>query len=169
MMVLETDRLTLRWLTLTDAEFILQLLNEPAFIRFIGDRGVRTVEDARKYILQGPIASYERFGFGLYLTEVTATGTPVGICGLLKRDTLPDADIGFAFLPAFWRQGYAFESAAAVISYGKNKLGQKRLLAITSPDNDASMKLLEKLGFRFEQVTKLAEDAPEVNLFALDL
>ena len=169
MMVLETDRLTLRWLTLTDAEFILQLLNEPAFIRFIGDRGVRTVEDARKYILQGPVASYERFGFGLYLTEVTATGTPVGICGLLKRDTLPDADIGFAFLPAFWRQGYAFESAAAVISYGKDKLGQKRLLAITSPDNDASMKLLKKLGFRFERLTKLAEDAPEVNLFALDL
>ena len=169
MKVLETDRLTLRRLTLADAEFILQLLNEPSFIRFIGDRGVRTVEDARKYILQGPIASYEHFGFGLYLTEMTATGTPVGICGLLKRDTLPEADIGFAFLPAFWRQGYAFESAAAVITHGKDKLGQKRILAITSPENDASIKLLEKLGFRFEQVTKLAEDAPEVNLFALDL
>ena len=169
MNVLETDRLTLRYLTLADAEFILQLLNEPSFLRFIGDRGVRTVEDARKYILQGPLASYERFGFGLYLTEITATGAPVGICGLLKRDTLPDADIGFAFLPPYWRQGYAFESAAAVITYGKDELGQKRILAITSPENDASIKLLEKLGFRFEYVTKLSEDAPEVNLFALEL
>ena len=169
MKVLETDRLTLRRLTLADAEFILQLLNEPSFIRFIGDRGVRTLEDARKYILQGPIASYERFGFGLYLTEITETGEPVGICGLLKRDTLPDADIGFAFRPPFWGQGYAFESAAAVINYGKDELGQKRILAITSPENDASIKLLEKLGFTFEQVTKLSEDAPEVNLFGLDL
>ena len=169
MKVLETDRLTLRYLTLADAGFILQLLNEPSFIRFIGDRGVRTVDDARKYILQGPIASYERFGFGLYLTEITATGAPVGICGLLKRDTLPDADIGFAFLGPFWRQGYAFESAAAVITYGKDELGQERILAITSPENNASIKLLEKLGFTFEEVTKLSEDAPEVNLFALDL
>ncbi|MEO8434457.1 MAG: GNAT family N-acetyltransferase [Pyrinomonadaceae bacterium] len=169
MKVLETDRLTLRYLTLADAEFILQLLNQPSFIRFIGDRGVRTVEDARKYILQGPIASYERFGFGLYLTEITTTGAPVGICGLLKRDTLPDADIGFAFLAPFWRQGFAFESASAVITYGKDELGQKRILAITSPENDSSIKLLEKLGFTFEQITRLSEDAPEVNLFALDL
>jgi RimJ/RimL family protein N-acetyltransferase len=169
MKVLETDRLTLRRLTLADAEFILQLLNEPSFLRFIGDRGVRTLEDARKYIVQGPIASYERFGFGLYLTKITATGESVGICGLLKRDTLPEADIGFAFLPPFWRQGYAFESAAAVITYGKDELGQKRILAITSPENDASIKLLEKLGFTFEQVTKLSEDAPAVNLFGLDL
>src|SRR5687767_8032735 len=169
MKVLETDRLTLRYLTLADAEFILQLLNDPSFIRFIGDRGVRTVEEARQYILQGPIASYERFGFGLYLAEITATGAQVGICGLLKRDTLPDADIGFAFLPPHWRQGYAYESAAAVITYGKDELGQKRILAITSPENDASIKLLEKLGFTFEKVTKLSQDAAEVNLFALEL
>lgn len=168
MKVLETDRLTLRYLTLEDAEFILQLLNEPSFIRFIGDRGVRTVEDARNYILQGPIASYAGFGFGLYLTEVTATRVPIGICGLLKRESLPDADIGFAFLAPFSRQGYAFESASAVITYGKDVLGQKRILAITSPDNDASIKLLEKLGFKFEGVTRISEDAPEVNLFGLD-
>jgi RimJ/RimL family protein N-acetyltransferase len=169
MKVLETDRLTLRHLTLADAEFILQLLNELDFIRFIGDRGVRTVEDARNYILQGPIASYERFGFGLYLTEVTATRAPIGICGLLKRESLPDVDIGFAFLAPFYRQGYAFESASAVITYGQEVLGQNRILAITSPDNDASIKLLEKLGFKFERVTHLSEDAPEVKLFALDI
>jgi len=169
MTVLETDRLTLRHLTLEDAEFILQLLNEPSFLHFIGDRGVRNVDDARNYILQGPIASYERFGFGLYLTEVTATRAPIGICGLLKRESLEDADIGFAFLPPFWRQGYAFESAAAVITYGKDVLGKNRVLAITSLDNDASIKLLEKLGFRFERVTQLSEDAPEVKLFGLDI
>jgi RimJ/RimL family protein N-acetyltransferase len=164
--VLETSRLILRWLSVEDAEFILQLLNEPSFLRFIGDKGVRTIDDARNYILRGPVDSYERFGFGLYLTELKENGAPIGICGLLKRESLEDVDVGFAFLPQFWRKGYAFESASAVMTHGRKVVGLKRIVAITSPDNDASIKVLKKLGLRFERMIKLSEDEPEIKLFA---
>lgn len=166
--VLETDRLILRRLSVEDAKFILELLNDPSFLRFIGDKKVRSLDDARSYILSGPIASYERFGFGLFLTELREPSVPIGICGLLKRDTLEDVDIGFAFLPEFCGQGFGFESAKATMTYGKDVIGLKRIVAITSPDNDASIALLEKLGFTFERVTKLSDDAPEVKLFAAD-
>lgn len=169
MNVLETDRLVLRRLSIEDAAFILQLLNEPSFLRFIGDKGVRTLDDARQYILDGPMASYERFGFGLYLTLLKQNDVPIGICGLLKRETLKDVDLGFAFLPQFWRKGYAFESAAAVMAYGRTTLGLKRIVAITSPENDSSIKVLEKLGFGFEEMVRLSEDGPEVKLFGADL
>src|SRR6266478_6993681 len=128
--VLETDRLILRRLSVEDAEFIFRLLNEPSFLRYIGDKGVRTITDARDYILQGPIRSYESFGFGLYLAELKNGGIPIGMCGLLKRETLADVDIGFAFLPRFWSQGYALESALAVKAYGLDILGLKRIVAI---------------------------------------
>ena len=147
MFILETERLRLRRLSVDDAEFILRLLNEPSFIHNIGDRGVRTIEDARAYILKGPIASYEKFGFGLLLVEEKETGVPVGICGLLKRDVLEDVDIGYALLPEFWSQGYAFESASAVMSYASEKLGAKRVLAVVNPDNQSSIRLLEKWVF----------------------
>jgi len=166
--ILATDRLILRRLLLDDAEFILKLLNDPSFLRFIGDKQVRTQEDARNYIRSGPMASYERFGFGLFLTELKESSVPIGICGLLKRDTLDDVDIGFAFLPEYCGQGYGFESARATMTYGRDVLGLKRILAITSPENEASIGLLEKLGFKFEQLTKLSADAPEVKLFAID-
>ena len=169
MKVLETDRLNLRWLSTDDAEFILELLNEPSFLRFIGDKGVRTLDDARDYILNGPADMYTRLGFGLYLTELKDGSVPIGICGLLKRDGLEDVDIGFAFLPKFWARGYAYESAAAVMAYGKTVLGLNRIVAITSPDNYASGRLLEKLGLRFERMIHLSNDAPEVRLFASDL
>jgi RimJ/RimL family protein N-acetyltransferase len=165
MKVLETERLILRWLTVDDAEFILELLNDPSFIRFIGNKGVRTTEDARNYVLNGPAASYEKFGFGLYATVLKETGTPVGICGLLQRDTLPHPDIGFAFLPAYWNKGYAFESAAAVMNYGRTVLGMDEVLAITTPDNEASAKLLGKIGLRFDRLTRLTPDADEIKLF----
>ena len=168
MPVLETDRLILRRLAVEDAEFILRLLNEPSFLRFIGDKGVRTIDDARDYILNGPVHSYERFGFGLYLTELKETQVPIGICGLLKRDSLENVDVGFAFLPEFWQQGYAIESAAAVMAYGRNILGLDRIVAITSPGNDQSIKVLVKLGLRFERTIKLSEGAPEVELYAPD-
>jgi RimJ/RimL family protein N-acetyltransferase len=167
--VLETDRLNLRWLSTDDAEFILEILNEPSFLRFIGDKGVRTLDDARDYILNGPVDMYNRLGFGLYLTELKDGGVPIGICGLLKRDGLEDVDIGFAFLPKFWARGYAYESAAAVMAYGKTVLGLNRIVAITSPDNYASGRLLEKLGLRFERIIHLLNDASEVRLFASDL
>jgi [ribosomal protein S5]-alanine N-acetyltransferase len=166
MIILETERLILRKLSLDDAEFIFELTNEPSFIRYIGDKGVRNLDDARKYIQDGPLSSYERNGFGLYRVELKDTGAAIGTCGLLKRDTLPHPDIGFAFLPAYWSQGYAFESAAAVMNYAREALKLKRILAITSPDNQASAKLLGKIGLRFERMIKLSDDAEEIKLFS---
>ena len=165
MTVLETDRLVLRKISADDAEFIIELLNQPSFLQFIGDKGVRTTEDAIRYIETGPQASYERFGFGLYLVELKDSGVSIGMCGLLKRDTLPDVDVGFAFLPEYWSRGYAFEAANAVMTYGRDVIGLQRIVAITSLDNVASIKLLEKIGLRFERLIKLAEDQTEVRLF----
>lgn len=165
MIILETERLILRQLSADDAEFVLALLNEPSFIRYIGDKGVRNLEDARRYINDGPIKSYEHNGFGLNLVQLKTSNTPIGICGVLKRDTLPDPDIGFAFLPSYWNQGYALESAAAVMAHARETLGLGRILAITSPDNEASEKLLGKIGLRFRRLVKLTEDAAEVKLF----
>ena len=164
-MTLETPRLRLRDLAPADAAFMLTLLNEPSFVENIGDRDVRTLADARTYIENGPIASYARHGFGLYLVELRASAAPIGICGLLRRDTLPDPDLGFAFLPAYWRQGYALESAAAVRDYARAALRLGRLLAITSPANASSIGLLGKLGFRFERMTRLTPDGADLKLF----
>jgi len=169
MTILETGRLRLRKLTVDDAEFILRLLNEASFIQSIGDKGVRTLEDARSYILTGPIASYDKFGFGLWLVENRTDGVPMGMCGLLKRDTLEDVDIGYALVPEFWSKGFAMEAAAAVLSYGKSDFGMKRIVAIVSPQNDSSIRLLEKLGFAFERMVKLAPEADEIKLFGRDL
>ena len=165
MKVLETDRLVLRRMSVEDAEFMLGLLNEPSWLRFIGDRGVRTLEDARAYILKGPVDMYDRLGFGLYLTELKGEGVPIGICGLVKRDFLEDVDIGFALLPGFWGQGYAYEAAAAVMEYGKEALGLKRIVAITNPENHSSIRLLEKLGLKFDRMIRATTDGPEIRLF----
>jgi RimJ/RimL family protein N-acetyltransferase len=169
MKVIETDRLILRRLITADAEFILGLLNQPSFIQFIGDKGVRTIEDARGYLRQGPMASYERFGFGLFLTSLKEGDVPIGMCGLLKRDMLEDVDVGFAFLPQFWLQGYAFESTAAVIEYGRTVHHLNRIVAITQSDNHGSIRVLEKSGLRFERMVQLTADAPEIKLLAIDL
>lgn len=166
MNVLETERLNLRRLNVGDAGFVLELLNDESFLHNIGDRGVRTIEDAAQYILTGPVDSYARHGYGLWLVELKNAGTPTGICGLVKRDTLPDADIGYAFLPRFRSRGYAYESAAAVMSYASNALGLRRVLAITNPDNAGSIRVLEKIGLKFDRLIRLSEDAPEIMLFA---
>ena len=166
MIVLETERLVLRRLTIDDAEFILSLLNEPSFLRYIGDKKVRNTGDAQQYIHDGPIASYEQHGFGLYLVELRETHTPIGMCGLLKRAELADVDIGFAFLPDFWRQGFAFEAAQAVMNYARQTLQLQRIVAITNPDNESSIKLLQRMGFTFERLLKLTKDGDEVKLFA---
>jgi RimJ/RimL family protein N-acetyltransferase len=166
MIVLQTERLILRGLNAKDAPFILTLLNEPSFLRFIGDKKVRTVEDAEQYIQTGPAASYERHGFGLCLVELKDAHTPIGICGLLKRDELPDPDIGFAFLPDFWNKGYAFESAAAVMNDARERLNLSRILAITNQDNESSIKLLQKLGLHVERVIKMSNDAAELFLLS---
>jgi ribosomal-protein-alanine N-acetyltransferase len=167
MTVLETERLSLRPITVDDAEFILALLNEPSFLHYIGDKQVRNLEDARQYILNGPVASYQRHGLGLLLAELRESRTPIGMCGLLKRDELPEPDIGFALMPDFWNKGFAFEAAAAVLQDARDRLKLQRILAITSLDNDASIKLLERLGFKFERVTRLAPDREEIKLFVL--
>ena len=169
MNILETERLNLRQIATGDAEFVLELLNEPSFLRNIGDKGVRTIDDSIQYILDGPVDSYERLGFGLWLVELKGSKVPVGICGLVKRDALTDVDIGYAFLPRFWAMGYAYESASAVKSYAMNVLGLKRLLAITSPDNVGSIKVLEKIGFKFDRMIRLSEGEPEIKLFASDV
>jgi RimJ/RimL family protein N-acetyltransferase len=148
---------------------MLALLNEPSFIRNIGDRGVRTIEDARAYIAAGPAASYTRFGFGLYRVELKATRTSIGICGILKRDELPEPDIGFAFLPAYWSQGFARESALAVSDYARDVIGLPRLLAIVNPLNASSIRLLEKLGFTYSSLTRLSPDAHDVQLYTCRL
>jgi RimJ/RimL family protein N-acetyltransferase len=166
MTVLETDRLTLRRLTLEDAPFILELVNEPSWIKFIGDRGVRTLDDARAYARKGPIAMYEALGFGLYATQRKSDGALMGLCGLIKREFLKDFDLGFAFLPRFWDQGYAREAAAAVLTHAKEALGLARIVAIASLDNERSIKLLESLGFQYEEVIKLSEKDPGTRLFA---
>jgi RimJ/RimL family protein N-acetyltransferase len=167
--VIETPRLALRQLDAGDAAFMCALLNDAAFLRHIGDRGVRTPDDAARYIEAGPVASYGRFGFGLYLVALKETGEPIGICGPLRRDTLPDADLGFALLPAFRSCGYAREAAEAVIVHAREALGLPRLLAITSPDNETSVALLLKLGFRFERQARLSPGEPALNVFARDL
>jgi len=167
--VVETNRLILRRLSADDGEFILELLNDPSWLRFIGDKGVRTLEDARNYIVTGPVDMYARVGFGLYLVERKPDAVPIGICGLIKRDALEDVDIGFAFLPGFRARGYALEAAAAVMEYAKSAFGLRRLVAITTPENEASIRLLEKLGLRFERMMKLAGDSRDVSLFAASL
>lgn len=167
MKLLETERLALRRLTEDDAAFILDLLNQPSFLRFIGDRGVRTLDDARVYIQEGPVESYELHGFGLYLVELKETSVPVGICGLLKRAPLSDLDLGFAFLSAYWSRGYASESAEAMLNHAKSVLGLKRIVAVVAPDNRASIGLLERLGFGFEGMVRMSQDEPEIRLYSI--
>jgi [ribosomal protein S5]-alanine N-acetyltransferase len=162
--VIRTSRLDLRELDFGDAEFILELLNEAAFIRFIGDKGVRTLSEARGYIQQGPRDSYARNGFGLY-AACLRDGTPVGICGLVKRDGLNDPDVGFAFLSRYWSLGYAVESAAAVLAHARETLSIGRVVAITSPDNRSSIAVLEKIGLKFERMICLVDHSSELKLF----
>ena len=169
MMVIETDRLHLRQFSTDDAGFILRLVNEPSFIENINDKGVRTLDDARAYLQNGPLASYEKNGFGVWCVLLKETGQPIGMCGLIKRDALDDIDVGYALLPEFCSMGYAIESAAAVVSYAKTALGLERIVAIVNPENKRSIRLLEKLGFRYERMVRLSEDDREIKLFATGL
>lgn len=168
MIVIETERLTLRRLTTADAPFIVDLLNQPSFLRFIGDKGVRSIGDAERYIVQGPIESYERLGFGLYLIELKDGREPIGICGLIRRETLSDVDLGFALLPQFWSKGYAFEAASAVMDYARSVLGIERILAIVLPENERSISVLERVGFRFESTISWPDDGKTLKLYAAD-
>ena len=160
----ETERLRLRRLVADDAPFILRLVNEPSWLRFIGDRGVHDLDGARHYIAGGPQRLYPN-GFGLFLVERRGDGLPLGLCGLIKRDTLPDVDIGFAFLPEHWGQGYAREAAEATLRYARERHRLPRVVAITSLDNVASGRLLERIGLQLEGTLRLAGSSEEVRLF----
>jgi RimJ/RimL family protein N-acetyltransferase len=145
----DTERLVIRQLTHSDDEFIVRLLNEKSFLHFIGDKRVRNRADARNYLTNGPMASYAKHGYGLFLVSEKFSGTPVGMCGLLRRDNQEHPDIGFAFLAAYQARGYGLESAAAVMDFGHMQLNIETIVAFVSPDNERSIRLLERLGFAF--------------------
>lgn len=163
--VIETERLCLREMQERDAQFIVALLNDPDFLRFVGDRGVRDLADAQPYI-ERIRAAYQRDGFGLWISERKRDGEQVGMCGLIRREGLPDIDIGFATLPAFRKSGYTAEAAGATVEFARSVIGLSRLVAITTHDNRASIGLLEKLGLRFEKAMRLPGDPEELRLYA---
>jgi RimJ/RimL family protein N-acetyltransferase len=162
---LETQRLVLSRLGEGDEQFVVRLLNDPAFLRYVGDKGVRDADTARHYIETGPVASYKRYGFGLYKVALRQSGEPVGMCGLLKREALDDVDVGFALLPEFRSMGYAMESASAVMQQGREQFGLTRIVAITAPDNASSSRLLRRLGMRYEGKIAFPGEQAELNLF----
>jgi RimJ/RimL family protein N-acetyltransferase len=163
-----TKRLIIRPFSLDDDAFVLSLLNDPDWLRFIGDRGVRTREDARRQIADKYIASYARDGVGLMAVTLREAPAPVGMCGLIKRAGLADVDIGFAFLPEYRAQGYALEAARAVLAHGRDVLNIKRVVAITLPENTASIRLIERIGLRFESPVQLPDDKATLSLYAIN-
>ena len=168
MMVTESERLLLREMNVDDAPFILELLNDPDWIKYIGDRGIRTEEAARKYIEEGPMAMYKEHGIGLYVVELKESITPIGVCGLIQRDFLKDVDLGFGYLSRYFGQGYGYEAAKAVLDYGVEKLGYRRIAGFTSLDNVKSANLLKKLGMRDEGKIRYSSMAEYVRLFAIE-
>jgi RimJ/RimL family protein N-acetyltransferase len=167
--ILETERLVLRELVPDDAPFMLELLNDPAYILNIADRGVRDVEGARRYLEDRWRASYAEHGFGLWVVVHRDTGACTGLCGLVRRDGLDDVDIGYAFLPAFRGRGFAVESALGVKAHARDKVGLARLVAIVSPGNDRSVRVLEQLGMHYERTLRLPGDTSDVALYATEL
>jgi RimJ/RimL family protein N-acetyltransferase len=163
---LKTERLIVRPFTRADAPFILRLLNEPSFIENIADKGVRDLDGARSYLREGPMASYARHGFGLWRVGLLGDDTPIGMAGLLKRDFLEDIDIGYALLPEFCGAGYAFEATSAVLTYARNQLGARRVVAIVAKHNERSIKLLQKLGFASEGTVRMPGEPDDLRLFA---
>ena len=165
--VLQTERLRIRHMTTSDAAFMLEMLNDEAWLRCIGDRGVRTLIDARRYILDGPVEMVGRLGFGFHVVESKESGCPIGVAGLARRDFLDDDDIGYAFLPAYRGQGYAFEAAGAVLAHAEQDLGLKRIVATVRAGNAASIALLHKLGLRFERTIAHPDGTRDLQLFAI--
>ncbi len=166
MNLIQTERLAIRKMQDPDAEFILKLVNEPAFHANIGDKKIRSLEDARGYIRSAGLSSNPSPDLGMYLVTLVEDAVPIGICGLLKRDQLDNPDIGFALAEQYWGKGYAVEAARAVLDYGNTSLGHSRIVAITSPSNAASIRLLEKLGLRLERMIRMTEGGPKACLFS---
>jgi [ribosomal protein S5]-alanine N-acetyltransferase len=163
--VIETERLILRKFTVDDASFILGLLNTPSWLRFIGDRNVHSVEEAKQFLLNGYLKSYQTHGFGFYVAVEKSTQNPIGMCGLVKRNTLEDVDIGFAFMPEFMGKGYGFEAASTTLNYAENVLKLEKIIAIVDPENVVSIALIKKIGLQFERMVRLSADDIELMLF----
>jgi len=166
---LETSRLQIRRLEIDDAAFIYRLVNDPQWLRFIGDKGVSNLDDAREYIETDPLEMYRKNGFGLNLVALKDSGEAIGICGILRRETLTEADLGFAFMPDYRRRGFAYEASHAVLEHGLERLGLERVAAILSPQNTASAKLLLKLGFRFDRNYQSHAHSEVLDLYIIDL
>lgn len=166
---LETPRLILRRLDFSDAPFLVGLLNQPSFLENIGDRGVRNVDDAHRYLREGPMAMYERYGFGLWHVARRSDGASIGMCGLLRRDILPDVDVGYAYLPEFWGQGFAIEAAEATLRHASRRFHLSRVIGVVSEGNTASIRVLEKLGMRFERTVSMKAGEPDVRLYGRSL
>jgi ribosomal-protein-alanine N-acetyltransferase len=170
--ILETERLFLRKFTLDDAVFILELLNTPTWLQFIGDRNVHSIDDAENFLKNGSLKSYQENGFGFYAVVEKAetsgpSSKPIGMCGLIKRDFLPDIDIGFAFLPHLISKGFGYEAASATLDYARNVLKIKRIVAIVNPDNEKSIGLIKKIGLQFEKMIKFPPEDKELMLFGI--
>ena len=165
-MIAETPRLRLRELTVEDAAFVRTLVNEPSFLENIGDKGVRDLDDARRFILEGPWTAQQPPGYGQFLTELKADSSPIGVCGLLYRESLDVSDVGLALLPQYWRNGYAYEAAAAVMEYGRSSLGLDEIVALTSEENTASINLAKKFGMKFDRMVKMSDDDPGTALYS---
>lgn len=161
MNVLETSRMTLRWFEESDAAFVLGLLNDPAWLANIGERNVRTLDDARLWIAQKLVASYRQSGYGLWAMQRRGDDVLLGMCGLLKRDVLPSLDVGYALMPAFRGQGYAREAVLACLAHARDVLGCRRVFALVAPHNQPSIRLLESVGMT-KQKARYFEDATEV-------
>ncbi len=166
---LETERLQLRWLTLDDADLMLAVWNDPAFIRYVGDRGIRTIDEARKGLEEGVMKIYAKYGYGPFRVALKSDDTPIGICGLFRRDGLGEPDIGFGLLPDFCGNGHAYEASCAVIEHARFDLELPRLTAIVSPENAASIGLIEKLGLRFETIVRLPGEDRDICLYGMQL
>jgi len=168
-MIAETKRLIISKFTIEDAPFFLELVNTPHWLKYIGDRNIKTVLQAEQRISSGHIKSYETHGFGFYKLNLKRNNKPIGTCGLIKRDSLEHVDVGFAFLPDYEGKGYGFESSKAILKMAKEEFKLERLLAITLPTNEPSIKLLEKLGLSFQKMVKPFDDDEELMLYAINL
>jgi len=169
MLIVETSRLILRHIVTDDAAFILALLNDPSFLQYVGDKKVRNLESAKNYIVEGPVASYESFGYGLYLVELTRNREPIGICGILRRDFHDHAELGFALMPGYRGNGYAVEAVQATVDFARDKLRLTQIIAITDPGNVNSIKVLEKLGMTFDKRLELPGADKQLNLYSCSL
>lgn len=168
-MKLITNRLEIRELTLEDADFIFELLNQISWKKYIGNKNIKTIDDAKQYILDNPLKMYQTHGFGLWCVTKIYSKQALGVAGIIKRDTLPMVDIGFAFLDRYSGHGYALEACKSIIDYAKSRFHYDHILAIVKPENKRSIGLLNKLDFHFKEQIHLNPADDAINLMEKQL